>query len=146
MTNDAKLVLGVFGAFMGIAPAFWTVGYFERTATPPLMRLTLNQPGCAYVAQFGVSATVNNGICVVTVRYRERIFGDAGLIELPNSPPLEIGGGQVVGKVELDDGSSQPWSGERKKALGYIVLVWLWMGACLMLVRQGATRGGRHGN
>jgi hypothetical protein len=133
MTKDTQMFLGVLGVLISIGLAFWSEGYSERTATPPLVNLTLSKPGCEYVARSGISSAVRDGICTIEVRYRKFRLSDGGTIEQSGLSRIEISSGPVVGLTQIDDGSNEPWPAEHKKAAVYLVgsfmlqLFFLWI-------------------
>ena len=114
--DDTWLMVGVFGIFLSIVMSFWALGYYKRTATPPLMALTINQAGCEYVASAGVATEKRDSICQIKVRYRKELFGDGGRIQRDLGGNLQLSAGQVVGLIQLDDGSDEPWTVEHKWA------------------------------
>jgi len=141
--SEAKIATGAGGFFLGLMLVFWSAGYSERTETPPLMRLTLSQAGCEYVSRSGISAEVKNGICEITARYRKFRLSDGGRIELPGAGSLQISGGQVVGQVELDDGSDEPWTAEHKRAVFCIFASFLLMAVSMWIMSQGTRKGNK---
>jgi hypothetical protein len=114
--DDRLLLVGLVGAFVGVMWTFHALGQFERSATPPLVVLILTGPACQYVAHAGVHPEEANGICRIRVRYRKNILNDGGSVHLATGGTLEISSGQVVGIVQLDDGSQQPWTSEHREA------------------------------
>jgi hypothetical protein len=104
------LIVGAVGILFSIVVASWALGWLERTATPPLVALTVNQAGCDYAAQNGVATERHDSSCRITVRYRKDLFGEGGRILLQQERELQLNAGQVVGTVQLDDGSGQPWT------------------------------------
>ena len=110
------LMVGVLGIFLCLVMSFWALGYYERTATPPLMVLTINQAGCEYVTANGMTAERHGSICQIKVRYRKELFSDGGRIQRDRGGDLQLSAGQVVGMTKLDDGSDEPWTDEHKWA------------------------------
>jgi len=139
MDKEVKMIIGGAGMLVCIGFISWSTGNWERSKTPPLVRLTLNQPGCESIARSGIENEVKNGICIVTVRYRKFRLSDGGTIEKNDASSIEISSGQVVSVVELDDGSDEPWSAEHKKAFGIWIVSLLLMPIILMLM-SGDTK------
>ena len=141
MKSDTKILIVFFGVIANVALAFWSAGYSSRTETPPLLKLTLTQAGCEYVARAGIQAEVKNGICTVSVRFRKIGFGDGGRIERAGAATIEISSGQVVGLTKLDDGNDEPWSPEHQKAIAWVVFSMLLMLAWVFLARSATSKG-----
>lgn len=139
MDKEVKMIIG--GASMLVCIGFisWSTGNWERSKTPPLVRLTLNQPGCESIARSGIANEVKSGICMITVRYRKYRLSDGGTIEKNDASSIAISSGQVVSVVELDDGSDEPWSAEHKKAFVIWIVSLLLMPLILMLM-SGDTK------
>ncbi|MEI7997364.1 MAG: hypothetical protein WCH01_20925 [Methylococcaceae bacterium] len=121
LRDDVKVLYWFILIMISLSGIFWSVGQFNRTATPPLTKLSLTQAGCEYVSRAGLPSEIKNGICTLTVRFRSTNFGDDGIIEQPSSPPVNIRGGQIVGTTQIDDGSGQPWSKDHQMAIAYIL-------------------------
>ena len=121
MGRGTKLLSGVVCVFISLTLMFYGLGRVERTDTAPLTMLTLTQPGCEYVFRAGIAGEVRNGICSIEARYRMSSCRSGGTIEVPGGWPIEISAGQVVGTNQLDDGSNEPWSAERKYAVATLL-------------------------
>lgn len=143
MDKEVKMIIGGACMLIGIGFISWSTGYFERTKTPPLVRLTLNQPGCESIARSGIANEVKNGICLITVRYCKYRLSDGGTIEKRDATPITISSGQVVSVVELDDGSDEPWSVEHKKAFGIWVVTLLVMPLIIVLLSLDTKSRGK---
>ena len=127
MEKETKLVIAGASLLLVIGFVSWSTGYVERTQTPPLVKLTLSQSGCEFVARSGIADEVKNGICTLTVRYRRNRLNDGGVIEKSEIRPIMISSGQVISVTELDDGSDEPWSEEHRQALA------IWIASLLLL-------------
>ncbi|MDP2816169.1 MAG: hypothetical protein Q8O19_05775 [Rectinemataceae bacterium] len=142
MDKEVKMVIGAAGFLIVLGFASWSTGYFGRTNTPPLVSMTLSQPGCEFIARSGIATEVKNGICTITVRYRSYRLSDGGTIEKRGAPPIAIGSGQIVGMTELDDGSDEPWSTEHKKAFGiWIVTLLIMLFISVLMLLDIKSRG-----
>lgn len=143
-TGDTVAVIGTLGIFLCLPLAFAAVGQFERTATPPLVALTINQAGCEYVAAAGIATDKRDSTCQITVRYRKHLMDDWGTIELPRGGRLDLSGGVVAGMAELDDGSSEPWTDEHKQAAFLLGVPWTAMILIVLAMFRFGARGARH--
>lgn len=143
MDKEVKMIIGGACMLVGIGFISWSTGYFERTKTPPLVRLTLNQPGCEFIARSGIATEVTNEICTITVRYRAYRLSDGGMIEKRGAPSIAISSGQIVGMTEMDDGSDEPWSAEHKKAFGIWIVTLLLMPLIIVLMSLDTKSRGK---
>lgn len=115
-----KLIFITVGMFISIAAVFSSLGYVNRTATPPLVQLTISEAGCEYVSKAGVSTEKISSNCTIKVRFKKIMLGDGGIIELKQGHQLQLNNSQIVGMTQLDDGSDEPWTDEHKKAVALL--------------------------
>jgi hypothetical protein len=119
--NSILLAIAIAFLFASLIATFSAADYHYKTRTAPLVTLTLSQPACAYISQYGIATDDSNCLCTLTTRYRGRGLGNSGAIEVAGKPPLRIGEGFIVASVELDDGRNEPWSEEHKTAFRYML-------------------------
>ena len=119
--NSILLAIALAFLFASLIATFTAADYLYKTRTSPLVTLTLSQPACAYLSQYGIATDDSNCLCTLTTRYRGRGLGNSGSIEVAGKPPLRISEGFIVASVELDDGRNEPWSDEHKTAFLYML-------------------------
>src|ERR1017187_6489273 len=134
MTFDAKLVAAVIGFLFNLIWVEGLINYIDQTQTPPLVQLTLIQPGCEFVKRIGIDSDVSDGICSITVRYRKNLEDEGGTIEMNGIPHSSINSTQVIGRHQLDDGSDAPWSDEHKRAFEWLLAPVLFMISILVVL------------
>lgn len=134
-----KILFVAIGIISSIAAAASSLGYVTRTATPPLMQITLTEPGCEYVAKVGIPVEKANSNCTIKVRYKKVTLSDSGDIALPQGRTLQINNSQIVGMTQIDDGNDEPWTEAHKRAGAFLLASMVAM-LLLILVMVRPTR------
>ena len=131
-SGSAIYVFIAIGIFICIFVMFFSLGWVERTDTPPLYKLNLSQPACEAFNRTGFTTEIKNGICTVAVRYRRNHFNEGGTIEEAGTAIMSVGSGQLISLQQLDEGSDEPWTTEHKFAIALQIASFSMMGLMVL--------------